>query len=175
MEGYDQDAKVNWGNFYEEFEDHYLLERSFDGEIYELLKDEEIIVDQELNSYTDQDILNTDAEVVYYRLKIVNAYGQVREVREGQLDLRKAFTSLNLQAYPNPANAKLNLQYANAGEGRMNLRVLSSTGQTVFTQELDVDQTEGSLKLDVSKWAAGIYFIQLTNDSASQVVRVMIY
>lgn len=175
VEGYDQDAKVNWGNFYEEFEDYYQLERSFDGELYELLEDEEIIVDQALNTYTDKNILNTDAAVVYYRLKIVNAYGQVRAVREAQLDLRKAFTSLNLQAYPNPAHAKLNLQYANAGEGSMNLRVLSSTGQTVYARALGVAEPEGSIKLDVSKWAAGIYFIQLTNDSASQVVRVMIY
>ncbi|MFK7920565.1 MAG: PKD domain-containing protein [Bacteroidia bacterium] len=175
VEGYAQDANINWGNFYEEFEDQYILQRSFDGKIYELLEKDEIIVDKELNTYTDPNIRTYDADKVYYRLQVVDAFGQVRETREGSLNLRTSFASLNLQAYPNPANTKLSLKYANQSEETLRLRVISSTGQTIYTQSIDSNAAEGIVKLDVSEWAAGIYFIQLTNDSASQVVRVLIY
>ncbi|MEL6654333.1 MAG: T9SS type A sorting domain-containing protein, partial [Bacteroidota bacterium] len=175
VHGQGQNAELSWGNFYEEFQDQFVLLRSTDGEHYDELNSGEIIVDQMLNTHVDQSVIQLEAEELYYRLEIRDAYGNLRQTLDASLSLRQAFSPLSLTAYPNPASGRLSLRYFNANEAGLSIRVLSSTGQTIHEQYLTENQQEGILKLNVSKWAQGIYFVQLSDGTNSKVERVMVY
>jgi len=167
-------AQVNWGNFYEEFKDSYLLERSFDGERYEFLEEGEIIVDEVFNTFVDPSVLDAKVAEINYRLTIRDGFGQVREVRTASLKLTET-TGLDLIAYPNPTKDILRLQYSAVEGDRLQLRVLSATGQTVLVEDLPLINAAGTYKLDVSDWATGIYFVQVLDENSNRVVRVMVY
>ncbi|MFK7920829.1 MAG: PKD domain-containing protein [Bacteroidia bacterium] len=167
-------AEINWGNFYQEFKDIYMLERSFDGSRFELLEESEIIVDEPFSTYLDASVLEQEVSEITYRLSIRDAFGQVRESRIAILKLQQTI-GLELIAYPNPVNKLLSLKY-NFVEGEsLQLRVLSATGQTVFLDEIPVLKADGTYKLDVSDWATGIYFVQLVDEKNDRVLRVMVY
>lgn len=167
-------ADINWGNFFEEFKDNQVLERSIDGISYELLQAEEISVDKILNAHTDPDIHQYDVNKLYYRLRIKDSYGRTRKERSGILNLRTAFVSFALKAYPNPAKDKLNVEYDNSSGQPLNLKVMSALGQTVHQETLDGQETHGIIKLNVESYAEGVYFVQLTDGENSQVIRILV-
>ncbi|MEL6812222.1 MAG: GEVED domain-containing protein [Bacteroidota bacterium] len=67
-------------------------------------------------------------------------------------------TSDNVKLYPNPANATLNIEIR---EGNFDeILVFSPTGQLVYKEE----QTAGSLSIDVSDFASGMYFVRFVSE-----------
>lgn len=168
------DAEINWGDFYQEFKDVYILERSFDGALFELLEESEIIVDEPFSTYLDASVLEQEVTEITYRLSIRDAFGQVRESRTAILKLQQT-TALELIGYPNPVNKIFSLRYNFVEGENLQLRVISANGQTVFLDEIPVVKADGTYKLDVSDWATGIYFVQLVDEKNAKVLRVMVY
>ena len=76
------------------------------------------------------------------------------------------FETLNIVAYPNPANDMLNIQ----AEGNISsIEIVNVLGQTILTSK------GGSTKqqLDISSLSAGNYFVKVTVDNNSIVLRVI--
>ena len=167
-------ADLNWGNFFEEFQDNHVLERSIDGITFEQLDAGEISVDKFINEYTDPDIHQYEVNRIYYRLRIKDGYGRTRKERAGVLRLREDYTSFALKAYPNPANQKLNIEFDNTSEKALSLKVMSALGQTVHTETLDGQEPHGIIKLNVENYSEGIYFVQMTDGETSQVIRILV-
>lgn len=167
-------GQINWGNFFEEFKDNYILERSIDGVTYESLESDEIIVDQLQNSHTDPQIRQFGVGAVFYRLRIRDHRGITRETRRGVLKVGSEELLFNFKLYPNPATDKLNLEFDNASGKALNLTVINSLGQSIYTDQIEGDQTDGMIKLDVSDYAQGIYFVRLSDNDKSQIVRVLV-
>lgn len=82
------------------------------------------------------------------------------EINPGVFDVAEQFFML----YPNPTNGLVTLKNGSASN-RMNIRVISQTGQVAFTERIVLG--EGASKvLDLSGLAAGTYHVEiLTNDS----------
>ncbi|MEL6253468.1 MAG: PKD domain-containing protein [Bacteroidota bacterium] len=167
-------GEINWGNFFEEFKDTYVLERSIDGVTYESLESEEIIVDQILNTHTDPQIRQYGVGAVFYRLRIKDQTGVTRETRRGVLKIGSDDLLFNFTVYPNPATDKLNLEFDNASGNALNLTIMNSLGQSIYTNQIDANQTDGMIRMDVSEYAQGIYFIRLSDKDNSKIVRVLI-
>lgn len=167
-------ANLNWGNFFEEFKDSYVLERSFDGISYEILDAGEIIVDERFSDFTDVNVQTYDTDKIFYRLKIKDSFGNVRDTREGVLTLRTAKDLFSIHAYPNPATDKLSLAYTNSKGLPLTLKVLNAIGQTVHVEELIDPGANGRLRLDLGSWSEGVYFIQLTDGQSISVQRVLV-
>jgi Secretion system C-terminal sorting domain len=62
--------------------------------------------------------------------------------------------------FPNPANETVQLAIE---DGKYHLNVSNTVGQTIFTQN-----TEGSLSVDVSTWANGIYLFEVTDKATNK-------
>lgn len=167
-------GEINWDNFFEEFKDTYVLERSIDGVSYEALESDEIIVDQLLNSHTDPQIRQFGVNAVFYRLRIKDQDGVTRETRRGVLKVGSDELLFNFTVYPNPATDKLNLEFDNASGQALKLTMMNSLGQSIYTNQIDADQTDGMIRMDVSEYAQGIYFIRLSDKDKSKIVRVLI-
>ncbi|MEM6804196.1 MAG: PKD domain-containing protein, partial [Bacteroidota bacterium] len=165
---------LHWGNFFEDFKDNYSLERSIDGNTFEVLEHAEIIVDENYHTHTDPNIRQYESPLIKYRLKIKDARGIVREVREGILNFRKAYVKFDLNVFPNPARDKLNVAFDNSSEQDLHLSLMNGLGQTLHRELIEGSIQDGIVKLDVSDYAEGIYYIRLTDNEKSQLVRVMV-
>ena len=167
------DAHINWGNFHEAFLDQHILERSIDGQVYEVLKGEEIIVDQNDFSFTDSRIDQLGVSTIYYRLRIVDAKGKTKHTRHGIIALGKAQREFRVNAYPSPATDRLIVEFEDPKALAWGIRVLNLQGKAIFEEESLGKYLDGKIKLDVSTWPSGVYYIQLYNGQMSESVRVV--
>ena len=67
-----------------------------------------------------------------------------------------------ISVYPNPTNSSFNIDYSNAG----NIRVMNTLGVIVYEEKVD-QLTDGSKNIDLSKFANGIYIINVSNDKGA--------
>ena len=168
------DAQINWGNFHEAFQDYHILERSTDGQIYQVLTEDEIIVDQSDFSFTDLQVDQLGVSKIYYRLRIVDAQGQTRNTRHGVLEFGAFKDVFRLYAYPSPATERLIVEFEDPKGLAGGIRVLNLQGKAIFEENSLGKYLDRKIKLDVSNWPGGVYYIQLFNDRMSESVRVVV-
>ncbi|HEX8563662.1 MAG TPA: T9SS type A sorting domain-containing protein [Flavobacterium sp.] len=80
------------------------------------------------------------------------------------------FKSGDFVVYPNPADAMLNVSLLEAGTIR-DISIYDISGKTIQSQPSSAMPVE---TIDVSNIASGVYFIQVTTDAASKVVRKIV-
>jgi hypothetical protein len=71
------------------------------------------------------------------------------------------------EAYPNPFNPSTNIKFTIAKSGNVSLKVYNITGQLVMTvlDNKDISRGSYSYKLDMSRFASGIYLYTLQQDN----------
>ena len=75
---------------------------------------------------------------------------------------------INLSVYPNPASDNLNINFEALHNGNIELNVLNSNGQIVFSNtEKIIGSTAISTNIDISKLSQGTYFLQLKDDAGN--------
>ncbi|MEM6801364.1 MAG: PKD domain-containing protein [Bacteroidota bacterium] len=166
-------AKISWGNFFEKFQDNYVLERSIDGVVYEVLEGEEIEVDRMFNEHTDPNLRKHEVNQLFYRLKIKDAAGRIRKQKAAVLNLKKDFESFSFEAYPIPVKDQLSLSFNNSSGKELDLTVINNLGQLIYSDKIGGLKVDGLLRIQTDKWGKGIYFIQLTNGEQKQVRRLL--
>lgn len=67
-------------------------------------------------------------------------------------------TNPTVEIYPNPTNGIFNVNYSNASH----IKVINMLGVVVFDEKTD-SMEEGSKTIDLSRYADGIYFINISN------------
>nr|WP_294862634.1 T9SS type A sorting domain-containing protein [uncultured Fluviicola sp.] len=80
--------------------------------------------------------------------------------------LAELFAGMEFPLYPNPASESITIRYENNVElGKVNLRILSVSGEEVQTQSIDFSTTnEATISLD--EFQNGVYFVELSKDGA---------
>jgi hypothetical protein len=152
-----RDAQLTWSTASEANNDHFEVERSFDGTRFTKLDQ---VAGQGTTSlrtayaFTDAGVASKATGAVYYRLKQVDTDGKVAYSPVRTVSFTKpAVLSLNL--YPNPAQTvtKLDLSQLPA-TATVQVLVLDATGRTVLSTSLG-----GGLPqpLDVHSLATGTY------------------
>lgn len=171
------DAKVilDWVTSQEINASHFVVERSFDGKVY----DEAGLVfavgnSNVNNSYRFTDELRTkDAAVIYYRLKVVDMDGKteksvVRIIRNAD---QKETETAKILTYPNPVINELRVQMPVSWQNKaVNIEVLNSNGQIVKRQLANrAGQTE---TVSVNDLGSGVYFVRASNGTESATQRI---
>jgi photosystem II stability/assembly factor-like uncharacterized protein len=85
-------------------------------------------------------------------------------------------TPCNLSVFPNPARHWATLRYSLTGPGRVRLRLFNRLGRlegSVLPAQ-DCAETSGECRLDVSRLAAGVYFLEAAGSKATSVVRFVV-
>jgi hypothetical protein len=152
-----RDAQLTWSTASEANNDHFEVERSFDGTRFTKLDQ---VAGQGTTSlrtayaFTDAGVASKATGVVYYRLKQVDTDGKVAYSPVRTVSFTKAAV-LSLSLYPNPAQTvtKLDLSQLPA-TATVQVLVLDATGRTVLSTSLG-----GGLPqpLDVQSLATGTY------------------
>ncbi len=78
----------------------------------------------------------------------------------------------NISIAPNPSNGLFDLQINNAVADKAKISVLSYEGQLINQKQFDLNQNN-LLKLDISNYANGIYFIQIISGDINKTIKVI--
>lgn len=70
-------------------------------------------------------------------------------------------TTVEFSIWPNPTNEILNIGIENSNNKQLNLRIFNALGQELMSSGI-----EGSKQLNVSKFAAGVYFVELSEENS---------
>ena len=88
--------------------------------------------------------------------------------------LNNSIENINLNqdvnVFPNPANSNLSIEYNHLEKNKeFQVSIINAFGQTIFTET--VDNNTKSTKVDVSKWAKGVYLILLKSGDAKIITK----
>ncbi len=82
----------------------------------------------------------------------------------------EANSNLSFNVFPNPAIREINIKYA--GSAIKKLTITDIIGREIYSTPLSY--TQGILKLNISGWNNGIYFVNIQSDNLSQTQKVII-
>ncbi|HTL81232.1 MAG TPA: T9SS type A sorting domain-containing protein [Bacteroidia bacterium] len=166
---YDNIAKgvdLNWTTATENNNDHFVIERTMDGQHYEYVGTVATLAPGgNSTSQLDYHFFDNSAPsgTVYYRLTQYNASGAVNFV--GVTAVEVASESFNgLSVLPNPAATECNISFSSPVEKDYVLNVIDHTGRVVRSQTVHAADGNNSFKVEIGDLAQGMYLIQLASD-----------
>ena len=74
--------------------------------------------------------------------------------------------------FPNPANDYLQINFTENINDEIQVALFSVQGQRLLVQKINAG--DNTLQLNVADYAAGIYFLRLSNDKGAHVQRVVV-
>ena len=162
-----KDADLDWVTAQELNSSHFEVERSMnEGMSYEkvgMVNASGHSQTASSYSYLDKDIAQYGVNRIYYRLKMVDMDGssEYSNYRVLTLDGEDIFVSL----YPNPASGSVNINYSSNNLVNGVLTVYNDLGQLVYEQKLSEGNGAHQETLDISRWTAGIYHVQIADEN----------
>ena len=163
-------SQLHWSTLSESNTSHFVIERSFDGQVYAPVGRVEAVGEsQQIQAYqfTDRE-QPLQQGTLYYRLAQIDldgsmSYSVVRSVR--------VEPSFHLQAncYPNPTSNWVNLSWESSEA--VGLQVLGLQGQILLEQRFPA--TQRTAQVDLSHLPSGRYILQFT--ALHQVEHVSVY
>jgi hypothetical protein len=153
-----KEVELKWTTTSEVNANHFELERSADGINYTAIA--RIKASGTPSGMTTYGHIDTKPEMVnYYRLKMIDKDGthKYSSIRLIQLNNE---TGISVQLYPVPVSKELTVYHKDASITQ--IRVVSTWGQTLHTQQISMSQTA---QVDMSRYAAGVYIIEVTDET----------
>ncbi len=154
----EQNKVFYWDITHEENIDYYILEKTIDGQSYQLIDEVQSTQSATLKTYSLID--NTSNERTYYRLKMIDKNGNYTSTNliSGASCKNK---SENLVDYYSLNNQQLTIK--NTGE-ELSYKLISTTGQLILEKNIGENTKESIVIPSLNE---GIYFLQFTNKSGN--------
>ena len=167
-----QDAQLAWRTAQELHNDHFLVERSFDGQSFSSVG--QIQGQGTTNLATDYKFTDEQAapkatgQIVYYRLRQVDTDGTASFSSVQVVTFAKVAAAISL--YPNPATTGTKLNLTSLPQGTYQVRVHDMTGRLVHQAS-----AKGGLiyELPVGQWPAGVYMVQVKSQTLIKTARLI--
>lgn len=161
-------VKVEWQTASERNSSHFLVERSVDGENFEIIGDVKAAGESsETISYEFFDHAPYDGNN-YYRLKQIDfddAYEYYNTVVVNGTTGTE-LTQVNL--YPNPVLDELNFYFDSKSGGSYKIQVFDQLGVETYDATMFASEGGNDLKIDVMLYNAGYYIVILTGPDGDQ-------
>lgn len=140
------------------------VERSYNGTLFSAISNIEAKNNQSVYNYNDAQV-NTQAAVVYYRIKAVEPDGNTKysETRTVKFSNQAGVT---IQAVPNPFTSQFSINYQTTEKATITIRVYSLNGQLQLTKNAAVSNGYNSIAVtEASSLVKGMYLVQISNGS----------
>jgi hypothetical protein len=140
------------------------VERSYNGTLFSAISNIEAKNNQSVYNYNDAQV-NTQAAVVYYRIKAVEPDGNTKysETRTVKFSNKAGVT---IQAVPNPFTSQFSINYQTTEKATITIRVYSLNGQLQLTKNAAVSNGYNSIAVtEASSLVKGMYLVQISNGS----------
>jgi len=155
------DAQLEWEDVADLQALNYEVERSIDGDLFEIIATVDKNANQAGQTYTylDAGIVNSLEGTIFYRVKQKEIDGTYITSNTVELTVDEV-NALDLQAFPNPIVDEVKIQWVDLG-GKAEISLLDAKGQLVKTAKTEIGQS--ILEWDLSKVSSGVYFIEYKN------------
>lgn len=159
-------AELIWATAMEENNSHFEIERSLDGQHFEMLAEEPGNGNSmNIIKYTYEDMtIPTQDDPIYYRLKQVDfdgafEYSPIVYVQSGE----EAMANV----YPNPAVDFINIS---KNGYRFNVTVLDRSGTVIELRENEID----NVQIPVSDYPNGFYIVQIISRTGEESYKILV-
>jgi len=162
-------ATIHWSTATELNTDHFDIERSLDGKIFNVVgKVSANGNSKSLLGYSYTNNVSSLTGTVYYRLKSVDKSGQFNysNIQTINIQTSKSFIT-NL--YPNPLHAgqDIRMTYQSPKAASVTFQVYNATGKKVINSSLFVNEGSNALSLPVGQHLNnGVYYLTVSVDNA---------
>jgi uncharacterized repeat protein (TIGR01451 family) len=162
----DHTARISWGTSLEINCKYYVVERSFDGNMFSPIA---TIPGNETSSLQhDYSILNDitagTALLVYFRLSQVDADG--RKNYSKVIALRLTDKTSPVLISPNPFSGYLNINLDWSNDESATLKIINASGKDVVEKNIQMNKGSNYLKVDnLEQLPSGYYYIQVISDT----------
>ena len=78
-----------------------------------------------------------------------------------------------VNVYPNPVVGKTTVTINSIADETVQLKVIDNTGRTIQTIEVELVKGKNSIQLNMSKYKAGIYFLDINGKSINEKVKLI--
>lgn len=156
---------LQWASENEKDVKEYILEKS------ENARDYSSIAILAAKNGTNQSYSHTDIHPVkgynYYRLSYISLNGEKRVAGTTKVLFNKDYT---VNIYPNPANAKLNVNVNTKQATPVDIKLTDLSGRVVFTGRY----SSGLTTIDISRFAKGVYNLSLVmnNETINEKITI---
>ena len=99
--------------------------------------------------------------------------GQTQDEEAQLLETEAANELTILNAFPNPVNDKLNLNFESTSQGLMNIILIDVTGREVYNSALSVSQGINSVVLDLIGVTTGYYTLVIGSNDRRTMIKIV--
>lgn len=158
---------LSWKTMHETGNRSYHIEKSKDGVRYTAIGTVNSLAGTQVeNFYQYRDYLN-NSTTSYYRLKIIEVDGNVHY--SSIIRISNAIT--NIQAYPNPANNLMTIEWQPRANVPQDIQLIDMKGQIVRQWKMT---NTSAFQVDCSGIDNGLYIIQLSDGDQKSFTRILI-
>lgn len=151
----------------------FIIERSLNGQGFETYAE----IPAFGNSNTEQHYTFTDVDrdnsAAYYRLLEMDMEGVISSLGSIHVDCEQNFESMAVDVYPNPTNGMINVNVFAAHTDIVTISILDISGQLIVSETNQVNRG-GNLSTYNPGLRAGVYIVQVQNDSETLVKRFVV-
>lgn len=163
----DRSVILKWGTELEINNNHFEVERSFDGINFftiGIVLDGFAVGSKKSYQFKDNSAEIQSKTVAYYRLKQIDNDGKMSLTNTLVVKLQ-AKAGVVMQTTPNPFIENLSVRFTATANGNAQINIININGQKVITKESGITKGYNTLQLSgLTKLAPGIYVAQLIMD-----------
>jgi len=169
----DGSVAVNWATANEVNTKNFVVERSTDGVHFSALGT--VAAAGNSNTarqyqFTDASALQAGASTLYYRLRIVDNDSKYSYTAILPVQLQGGMFRITLS--PNPVHNQLTVAFSTGNAKAATLRVTDANGKVIYQQQFQINGVASMQQyINVSKYAAGSYFVQLITDKDTKTAQ----
>jgi len=159
-------AKLDWALEFEENQEGFTVQRSFDAIDFEDIDFIPAYGSSELDSqyeYVDQDLPN--AQVLYYRLRQEMTDGSYRHTNIKSISpVQESGVSLVQELYPNPARDAINIPFHTISADEVSIQIYDINGRLIKTvlQNQEFEAGYQLEQVDISDFPNGVYVLRFS-------------
>jgi hypothetical protein len=162
------DAMIWWTTSNEVNTDKFIVEQSIDNISYQPVTTVKAKSNSTTSSY--HVLVTQPAAIAYYRLKMID-YGGAYTYSKISVCRTTCSAAAYMMVYPNPVieTGVINLSFGTAYKGKAILSVTTALGQPIIHTEIQVHTFTNLVPVNVSRFAAGTYFMSLLTDEGVRI------
>lgn len=171
----DNFTELTWSTATENNSDHFIIERSYDNENFELVA--KVTSNGNSNSikhYSATDKNPKRNSIVYYRLKSFDKNNN-SEIFSKTITLYTNNTNIGFDVFPNPANTQMTLVLPDLAIGKtVSISVYDNSGKKVLGSEVVITDENTLQYFDINSLEKGTYYIKVTEESGINMSKILI-
>lgn len=164
---------VLWETASEQNTELHVVERSADGETFEVVGEVAAAGDSDFNiGYRFND--ERPISKAYYRIRTIDADGSHSVSNMAYVEREVAAQNPSFELWPNPSNGQANFRFNSSTEQSAILRIATVDGQVVAMQQLQANEGWNTLSIDLIGKSAGMYVATLQLERGQTSVKKLI-